>query len=308
MNLTELFDEMYQQAERRILIPSTLALETTNICNASCVMCPRHSMTRTQGIMDMESHKKIIDRFDVWRESIRTVSHAGIGEPLIDKELPNKIKYEKTFFKHAAVNVYTNGSLMGGDSVRALRDAGTDLISISLNAYYEDSYEKIMKLPMKRTLENIFCAMEILSGSATRIMVSLIPQNILKADEVSRFLDFWSGYGIQTNIPPLISWGGNVNLGEKECRLPGKQFPCFYLWEVILIDWQGKCRVCCEDFDSAWSPGNIFDKTPDVLFNSDYMNHFRRMHIKGNFTFCPLCTNCVESGEPAELYWRSLSQ
>ena len=38
-------------------LPEIVQIESTNICNAKCVFCPRDDMARKQGVMDMELFK-----------------------------------------------------------------------------------------------------------------------------------------------------------------------------------------------------------------------------------------------------------
>ena len=42
-------------------LPDIVQIESTNLCNAKCVFCPRDEMHRRQGVMDMELFKKIVD-------------------------------------------------------------------------------------------------------------------------------------------------------------------------------------------------------------------------------------------------------
>ena len=46
---------------RRPPLPEIVQIESTNICNAKCVFCPRDDMERKQGIMDMALFTKIVD-------------------------------------------------------------------------------------------------------------------------------------------------------------------------------------------------------------------------------------------------------
>ena len=40
-------------AEEAPALPEIVQIESTNICNAKCVFCPRDDMHRDEGIMDM---------------------------------------------------------------------------------------------------------------------------------------------------------------------------------------------------------------------------------------------------------------
>ena len=43
------------------LINPEIRIETTNICNAHCIMCPREKLDREKGTMSIDLFKKIID-------------------------------------------------------------------------------------------------------------------------------------------------------------------------------------------------------------------------------------------------------
>ena len=47
--------------ERAPRVPDIVQIESTNMCNAKCVFCPRDEMHREEGIMDMALYRKIVD-------------------------------------------------------------------------------------------------------------------------------------------------------------------------------------------------------------------------------------------------------
>src|SRR5436190_10643589 len=67
--------------------------ETTDHCNATCIMCPRdlHKNGREHGVMDVELYKKSID--EVTRLGAKRIVLTGFGEPLMDKTLAEKVAY-----------------------------------------------------------------------------------------------------------------------------------------------------------------------------------------------------------------------
>lgn len=103
-------------------VPSVFQLETTNVCNMKCVMCPRTTkMERALGFMDTNTFARIIDQLephtdDKWNDWLsfvekdmmtntkaydedyfyfmiraQTLILHGFGEPILDKSLPEKI-------------------------------------------------------------------------------------------------------------------------------------------------------------------------------------------------------------------------
>ena len=84
----------YQKSQAYGILPRQLAIETVNHCNAACVMCPYPTLEREKGFMTPEAHKVIVDKVAEWGAPIELISHAGMGEPLLDRTLTDKITYE----------------------------------------------------------------------------------------------------------------------------------------------------------------------------------------------------------------------
>src|SRR3954462_2903705 len=47
--------------DRAPSMPEIVPIESTNICNAKCVFCPRDDMHRKHGFMSFELFRKIVD-------------------------------------------------------------------------------------------------------------------------------------------------------------------------------------------------------------------------------------------------------
>jgi len=47
--------------DRSPILPEIVQIESTNICNAKCVFCPRDEMHRKQGVMAFDLFRKIVD-------------------------------------------------------------------------------------------------------------------------------------------------------------------------------------------------------------------------------------------------------
>ena len=62
-------------------------------------MCPYPNMNRHKGTMSEELHKLIIDKVSAWNAPIENISNAGMGEPLLDTKLEQKIIYEISNFR-----------------------------------------------------------------------------------------------------------------------------------------------------------------------------------------------------------------
>ena len=74
-----------------------------------------------------------------------------------------------------------------------------------------------------------------------------------------------------------------------------KRLPCAFLWNVLMIDWDGTVKRCCEDYDSRFPMGNILEQAPDAIFNSAMMVANRKRQMSKDFTIPKMCKECVET-------------
>ena len=122
---------------QKIQTPTRVDIEATNICNADCVFCPRHSHTRKQKIMDMELFKKIIGEL-TGIKTLREICLSGFGEPLLDKSLPEKIKYCKSKNSNWRTIIFSNGTYLDEDMSNKILDSGLDtnnLMNVTLDHF-----------------------------------------------------------------------------------------------------------------------------------------------------------------------------
>lgn len=251
--------------------------------------------------MSSQSHLIILEKIKKWNAPISTISHAGLGEPLLDKNLAQKISTEKKYFPDADITVFTNGTMLDEVKAGELFSAGVNQISVSINAATQESYVKVVgQFSYNMVVENILKTIKIknLSFPKAKIHVSLVPTEFHRDDETAKFLAFWSGKADQVIIPPWINWGGHFS--TKSC---GAKWPCRYIWNVFMIDWDGKVKMCCEDYDTKYPIGDILQEEPNHIFNSPLIQKQRADQAGNHFDKPEICSNCIETQDTAKQYW-----
>src|SRR5919112_6481882 len=79
--------------DRAPRLPEIVQIESTNMCNAKCVFCPRDEMHRRQGIMSVALYRKVVD--ECAELGITHVRMHNYGEAFLDRDLVEKIRYAK---------------------------------------------------------------------------------------------------------------------------------------------------------------------------------------------------------------------
>jgi len=135
--------------------PPELWIENTNHCNASCVMCPRDLHTRPLGIMKLDLFTRLMDEASAHAARIKRVHLHNYGEPLLDKDLPERIRLAK---KAGIREVYfvTNASLLTPEKSREIIEAGLDEFKISFYGTDRETYNATMReLDFDKSIQNV---------------------------------------------------------------------------------------------------------------------------------------------------------
>src|SRR5512137_1074774 len=126
-------------------------MATVNTCNAKCHFCmySKPENTLPKGVMSMDLYKKIIDEAAEIPQ-IDSIAFSALGEPLLDRFIVERVAYARKMRPDwTPFELYTNGVGLTHEKFDALRDAGIDSLTISLNAVTPKQHEHIMGLKGK---------------------------------------------------------------------------------------------------------------------------------------------------------------
>jgi MoaA/NifB/PqqE/SkfB family radical SAM enzyme len=130
--------------------PTELYIETTNRCNLSCKTCPQYfGMPEDSADLTLETVERLLDQ----APGVRRVVLHGIGEPLLNKELPQIVRAVKARGAYALFN--TNGLLLRGRLVEPLIASGLDELRVSVDSAEPQTYQEIRGVDgLARIFEN----------------------------------------------------------------------------------------------------------------------------------------------------------
>ena len=120
--------------------PDRVYVESTNVCNLDCIMCPTglHIDTRPKGYMEWDLYTQIIDEIAPFAEAV--VLHSW-GEPLLHQRILDMIRYAKE--RDVFVETSTNATLLDEETARKLIDSGLDRVYLSMDGLTKETYEKV---------------------------------------------------------------------------------------------------------------------------------------------------------------------
>jgi len=269
--------------DRAPSLPEIVQIESTNICNAKCVFCPRDEMHRRQGVMSFDLFKKIVD--ECAELGITHVRVHNYGEPFIDRRLVEKVRYAKGKGIQE-VGMISNGSLITEEVARGMIEAGLDAINISVDAGGREVFESTrIGLKYDKVIDNVERLVRLrteLGRRRPKLILSFVRQNN-SADEQA-FIEHWKAIADKIHITDLHNWAGTLN------RESDVNYPCYRPWLTFTILWDGRVSLCCADFDGRTVLGDLNSSTIQEVWNAEPYRNVRRMHLEsGGPDICRSC-------------------
>ncbi len=283
--------------ERAGRLPEIVQIESTNLCNAKCVFCPRDDMQRRQGVMEMPLFTKIVDECAAL--GITHVRVHNYGEPFLDKQLVEKVRYAKAK-GIAEVGMISNGSLITEELARGMIDAGLDAINISVDASGKETFERTrLNLQYDTVIENIRRLVRLRDEQGRRrpkLILSFVRQG--DSTEEDAFIREWRGVADKIHVTELHNWAGTLN-SRSEVR-----YPCYRPWLTFTVLWDGRVSLCCADFDGRHILGDLRTSSIQDTWNGAPYRAVRRQHLESGGP--EICRSCDLPKKDSPLWVRKL--
>jgi len=233
--------------------------------------------------------RKAIAEIGSWGHVVNLITHGG-GEPLLHPDLKSILTFARSF-SSLETGFLTNGMLMDREWAEFVVSAGLDWICFSIDGVSAETHGMVRKGSDLDTIErNVTTLLEIKQNAkAEKPRVTL---NMVAYDEVlyqqDLFLDRW----IDRVDSVMISYYREPPDSKRWPTVPTPRKPCFLLWTQMVIAWDGRLGLCCEDFNIDYPLGRVGDGTLPDLWNGTYMSQLRGLHEKGEFKAHPMCRVC----------------
>ncbi|OQX85259.1 MAG: hypothetical protein B6D55_07670, partial [Candidatus Omnitrophica bacterium 4484_70.2] len=239
--------------------PKYLSIQTTSLCNASCVFCPYKDIKDLfpKKIMDMRLFKKIIDECSNYKVE-RIILYMS-NEPLTDPYIIERINYAKEKVPWACVHILTNGLLLTDEMRKGLINSKLDWIGISFHGIKKETIKKAMGINFDMAFE----------------------KKGLK--RISYFAGPISRAGNVKDLPQVY---------HKE-----KIVGCKSIWteEMIHITEDGKVILCCMDWKREVVLGDLNKESIYKVWNGRRRDVWRMIYGKERMPEDFLCRRCEEA-------------
>ena len=273
--------------------PIRLWIESSLVCNLSCVMCPNKDIPgHDKGIMDYQLFKNIIDEAKSFVSDIK-IHHRG--EPLTNSRLAEMIAYAKA--ARLRVRFSSNATLLDERRSAEILEAGPDLISISFDGFTKEVYEEVRRgASFEKTLDNIESFL-----SLKRKRKYSLPYIIIERIDLNKFSGRVDNCQIEELTRTFKRWGADevITKLEYDWVTPVSERPqieqphslCTFPWYALVICWDGTVTPCPQDYMASLKMGNVKEQSIAEIWNSQAYLDLRRDLIRQQLSTAA-CEKC----------------
>jgi radical SAM protein with 4Fe4S-binding SPASM domain len=300
-NICERLD--VKQLDDCLRFPKYFQIETTRLCNSRCTFCAIDQWDKSTPFMSANLFNKIASEMADHVDWIEYVAVQRAGEPLMDKDIVNKIaKLKKMGIK--AVDLSTNASLLTEDKARALIDAGIDDIMFSIDSVEREKYTSVrIGLDFDTVLKNIRTFIRIREEMNPDIIVrvrgvtTFDPESEEGRSELESWEKFWNPLKKEQDriyMKRAHNWGNQLfgeNLPEEGMR--DIYHPCVLPWSTMHVTAMGTVPLCPQDYDAKMNIGDVNKDTIQDIWQGANWEKIREQHRTGMRNEIPFCRGCI---------------
>ena len=282
------------------IIPKIVQIEPIFGCNASCVMCVVDMPTkRKKGIMSIDLFKKIVDDLAYYRDNIVQIDLFGLGEPLLDKHIFERIRYLKKKGLNG-VGISTNADLLNEEKQNLLLESKLDTVIFSIDSTEKDVHEKIRRgTDFDRVLANAnnLIVKRDKGDYNTKFVFRFISQELNKGGWEA-FKDYWNSRisrikGDEINSYQAHNWVGEALIDVGERTLEVEALECYQVFDRMFILADGTMSMCSCDLHHPFVViGNVSEGNTIDIYNNEKMQEIRELHLSGKKNTMEICRKC----------------
>jgi len=246
--------------------PKRIVLELTPICNLSCPMCPRHYIKDTDGFMDVNLFKKLVDEI-VIESPDAIILPFWRGESCMHPNFVELIDY--TLQRNLRVHLSTNGHYMNRDNIELFYRCEFVTFSLHDNRGYKNAIKFISNKP-----ENSYCTTQVSFVNSEKTT-----QKFLKKCTSSQDLKGFDSIRLYHDHT-IDGEFGNSNIDSSQNRTF-----CPKLEHTFVVSADGQYSRC----NHIWEPethGNLYKSTIKEIWKNKRMNEIREQYPDNKCISC----------------------
>jgi MoaA/NifB/PqqE/SkfB family radical SAM enzyme len=293
-------------------VPLVLNVDPSSICNFRCNFC-FHSAgkaIKNQGLMPWYLYQKIINDLHEFNKPIKVLRLYAFGEPLLNSQFADMIKYAKDENICETIDTTSNGSLLNPTLNLKIVQAGLDRINISVEGVNEKQYMDFSnyKIDFKKYVENITHLYENKQQCTVFIKIN---GDVINEEDQQKFLEIFTpicdGIAIEHVMNCWYDFTMNGIDVNKDIGVYGQPLThakvCPYIMYSCCVNYNGEVSACFLDWNQRLIMGSVIKQSVKHVWNNQAFKKMRRIMLEKKRDILPICNVCNQliAGQPENL-------
>lgn len=271
-----------------------MRFEVSTKCNYKCSICVHDTLTRKKEIMSLDLFKMLFDKIVNETDQYDTLAFPGMGEPLLDSTLSEKIVYAKERKPDLAVMILTNGSMLSVDKFLEFEALGVNSVRVSLYGSTPESYMKVHGITDPDIFYNVQANLEQIAKVKSKTQL-LLTYNVVDGsndDVVKDWIKQWEGKADLLEIWRPHNWGDAKDFRSVQGEMLATCSRPFSGPLQVQVD--GTVNMCCFDYDGKLTLGDLKTQSLKEIFSSPIFEKLVMCHKAGDFKGSGFICECCD--------------
>lgn len=282
--------------------PFTVILDAAEACNFKCNYCFRSDTDKTHWgyakdnqLMSWDIFVKAVEQIKEFPQEVKQISLSCHGEPLLNRKVPDMVRYIKKQGIQSRISIHTNASLLDEEFVFDLADSNIDRVVVSLQGLTESKYQVTCaaKIDYQKFYNNLKLFYQIKKGTQIHIKIANVA---LDENEEEQFYSLYGQIADRVFVEQIVPIWKDVKLANSLAIAQNKygdKFPlqmcCPLIFHTIVVIPNGDVYPCTQLL-SQHNLGNIRNKTLVEIWNGDERTNLLMNQVEFNRE--ELCEDC----------------
>ncbi len=284
-----------------------LYIEPSGHCNFKCKFCPQsqHSDHIIKDNLSMGTVKKVVGELNGHNVKVKKIRFTGIGEPLVNPDIINILKYIREHHVTDCMELITNGNLLNESVCKELPQC-LDIIRISIEGLSEKDYVEVTG--SKVDFDTLVSKIKTLYShrGTCRIYIKIHSNAAQTQVKAKMFFDIFGTICDEIGIENLSDiWPGfeselfsknqkfRYSLDGAGFEAPVHREVCPQIFKSLQIYANGDVVPCCVDWERKLCIGNLNEKSLYEIWKGKELFDLRMKHLNLEKNMVSVCQDCV---------------
>lgn len=293
--------------------PLSMYVEPTRTCNFKCFYCMHSTRGEQGGVlektgfrlahMDLEFYEKLVREIMAFPTAVKRVCFSGLGEPLMNPQLPAMIRMLRQAGFEGRIDVISNGALLTHELSDALIASGLNRLQVSIQGLSQQQY--LENCGVAVDLDKLMGELEYFhqkaQGTDTSLFIKIIDIMLKSDQDREQFFQMFSPLCDTIFVEHLVimeqQMGDHGGRADHTRNLNGeyveKREVCGVMFYFLQVNIDGETFPCSTPgLPVSLSMGCAKEQTLQEIWNGRRRHGLMCANLKNGYTSIPACSEC----------------